>query len=97
MLREDFAEPFWGDDGVELEVIFERVVGLVEPALVEIEDAGLVAIEPDGVAFGLAEFAAGDLIDDKWAAVGVSLGVFEAADEVDTRGAVAVLIGAAEL
>ena len=97
VLSENFAEFFWGDDGVILEVFFERIVGLVEPELVEVEDAGLVAIEPDGVAFGFTEFATSDFIDDEWAAVGVSLGVFETADEVDARGTVAVLVSAAEL
>ena len=97
VLGEDFAEFLWGDDGVELEVIFEGIVGLVEPELIEVEDASLVAVEPDGVTFGFAEFAAGDLINDEWAAISVSLGVFEAANEVNARGAVAVLIGAAKL
>lgn len=97
VLGENFAEFFWGDDGVVLEVFFERIVGLIEPELIEVEDAGLVAVEPDGVAFGFAEFTTGDFINNKRATVSVSLGVFETADEVNTRGAVAVLIGAAEL
>ena len=71
VLSENFAEFFWGDDGVILEVFFERIVGLVEPELVEVEDAGLVAIEPDGVAFGFTEFATSDFIDDEWAAVNI--------------------------
>ena len=97
VLGDDFVEFFWGNDGVILEVIFERVVRLVEPELIEVEDAGLVAIEPDGVTFGFAEFAAGDLVDDKRAAIRVSLGVFEAANEVNARGAVAILVGTTEL
>ncbi len=97
MFGENFVELFWGDESEVLEVIFESVVGLVEPELVEIEDAGFVGIEPDSVAFGLAELAAGDFIDNKWAAVSVGFGVLEAFDEMNARGAVAVLIGAAEL
>ena len=97
VLGDNLAEFFWGDDGVILEVFFERIVGLVEPELVKIKDTGLFAVEPDGVTFGFAELAAGDLIDDKWTGVGVSLGIFEAADEVDARSTVAVLVSTTEL
>ena len=97
VLGEDFAELIRGDDGVVLEVFFENFVRLVEPELVEIENAGLCAVEPDGVTFGLAEFAAGDFVDNERAGISVGFGALEAADEVDTRGAVAVLVGTAEL
>ena len=97
VLGEDFAELVRGDEGVVLEVFFENFVRLVEPELIEIENAGFVTVEPDGIAFGLAEFAAGDFIDNERARVSVGFSAFEAADEVDTRGAVAVLVGAAEL
>jgi hypothetical protein len=70
---------------------------LVEPELVEVENTGLVGIEPDGVAFGFAEFAAGNLVDNERARVAVGGGVFEALNEMNARGAVAILIGAAEL
>ena len=94
---EDLVECFGGDESEVLEVVGKGVVGLVEPELVEVENAGFGGIKPNGVAFGLAEFAAGDFVDNEWARVGVGLGVFEALDEVDARGAVAVLVGAAEL
>ena len=97
VLGENLLEFFWHDEGEVFEVIFKRVVGLVEPELIEVEDAGFICIEPDGVAFGFAEFAAGDLVDNERAGVGVGLGALEAADEVNARGAVAVLVGAAEL
>ncbi len=97
VLGEDIVEFFWGDEGVILEVFAEDLIWLVEPELVEVENAGFFAVEPDGVTFGLTEFAAGDLVDDERAGVGVSLGALEATNEVDTRGAVAVLVGAAEL
>lgn len=97
VLGEDFVELFWGDESEVLEVIFEGVIGLVEPELVEVEDAGFIGIEPDSVAFGFAEFAAGDLVDNERTAISVCLGVFEALDKVNTGGAVAILVGAAEL
>ena len=97
VLSEDFVELFWSDESEVLEVIFESVIRLVEPELVEVEDAGFIGIEPDGVAFGFAEFAASNFVDDEWAAISVCLGVFEALDEVNTGGTVAVLVGATEL
>lgn len=97
VFRENLVEFFWHDKSEELEVIFERFVGLVEPELVEVENTGFFGVEPDGVAFGFAEFAAGSLIDDKRARVTVGFGAFETLDEVNTRGTVAELVGAAEL
>ena len=97
VLGEDFAELVRGDEGVILEVFAEDLIWLVEPELVEVENAGFLAVEPDGVAFGLAEFAAGDLVDNERARVSVGFGALETTNEVDARGAVAVLVGAAEL
>jgi hypothetical protein len=97
MRSEDLVELLWHDEGEVFEVIFERVIGLVEPELIEVENAGLISVEPDGVAFGLAKFATGDLVDNEWAGVTIGSGVFEALNEMNTRGAVAVLIGTAEL
>ena len=53
--------------------------------------------EPDGVTFGFAEFAPALWVDYQRGTLSVGLGVFEATDEVDARGAVAVLVGATEL
>ena len=97
VLGEDLIEFFWHDEGEVLEVIFEGVVGLVEPELIGVEDAGFVGIKPDSVAFGLAELAAGDFVDDERARVAVGVGVFEALDEMDARGAVAKLVGTTKL
>ena len=97
VFSENLFKFFRHNEGEVLKVIFEGVIGLVEPELVEVENAGFLWVEPDGVAFGFAEFAAGNLIDDKRAGVAVGFVVFEALDEMDARGAVAKLIGAAEL
>lgn len=97
VLGENFGEFIRGDESEVFEIIFESVVGLVEPELIEVENTGFVAIEPDGVAFGFAKFATGDFINDERAGVGVGFGVLEAANKMNARGAVAVLVGAAEL
>ncbi len=97
VLGEDFFELVRHDEGEVLEVFFESIVGLIEPELVEIEDRGLFGVEPDGIAFGFAEFATGDLVDDERTRVAVGRGILEALDEVDTRGAVAKLVSTAEL
>ena len=97
MSGKDLIEFFRHNKGEVFEVILKCFVGLVEPELIEVENAGFVGIEPDGITFGFAEFAAGNLIDDKWARVAIGSSVFEALDEVDTRGAVAVLVGTAKL
>lgn len=97
MFGEDLVEFFWHDEGEVFEVIFEGVIGLVEPELVEVEDAGFVSVEPDSVTLGLAKLAAGYLVDNQWARVAVCIGVFEALDEMDAGGAVAELVGTAEL
>jgi len=97
MFGEDLVELLWHDESEVLEVICECCVGLVEPELVEVENAGLGAVEPDGVAFGFAEFAAGDFVDDERTGITVGSGVLETFDEMDTTGAVAVLVGATKL
>ena len=97
MLGEDLVEFFWHDEGEVLEVIFEGVIRLVEPELVEVKDAGFVGVEPDGVTLGLTKLAASYLVDNERARVAVGIGVFEALDEMDTGGAVAELVGTAEL
>ena len=97
VLGEDLVEFCWHNEGEILEVIFKCIIGLIKPELIEIKDASFVGIEPDGITFGLAEFAACDFVDDEWARVTVGSGVFEALNEVDARSAVAILIGATEL
>ena len=94
---EDLVEFFSHDEGEIFEVIFEGVVGLVEPELIEVKNAGFFLVEPNGVALRLAEFATRDLVDNKGAGITVGIGVFETLDEMNTRGAVAVLVGTAEL
>ena len=100
---EDLVDFWFVVEGVDFEEVFDGGVGLVELELIEVEDGSVVAGvvvtagEPDGVAFGLAEFAASDGVDDERSGPDVGFGVFEAFDEVDARGAVAVLVGAAEL
>lgn len=97
MTAQNFVEFFWSDESEVFEVIFERFVGLVEPELIEVEDGSFFAIKPDGVAFGFAEFATGDFVDNEWARVAVGCCVFETRNEVNARGTVTKLIGAAEL
>lgn len=97
MFIQNFVEFFWSDESEVFEVIFECFVGLVEPELIEIEDGSFFAIKPDGVAFGFAEFATGDFVDNEWARVAVGCCVFEAGNEMNAGGAVAKLVGAAEL
>lgn len=97
MFIQNFVEFFWGDESEVFEVIFECFVGLVEPELIEIEDGSFFAIKPDGVAFGFAEFATGDFVDNEWARVAVGCCVFETRNKMNARGAVAKLVGAAEL
>ena len=97
MAAQNFVEFFWSDESEVFEVIFERFVGLVEPELIEVEDGSFFAIKPDGVAFGFAEFATGDFVDNEWARVAVGCCVFETRNEVNARGTVTKLIGAAEL
>lgn len=94
---EDLLELFRGDEGVHLEEAIKVIVGLVEPELIEIKDGSLGAIEPDGVAFGLAKLATCNLIDYEWARVSIGLGILEALDEMNARGTVAILVGTAEL
>ena len=94
---EGLLEFFRGDEGEILEIVGEGVVGLIEPELIEVEDAGFFGVEPDGVAFGFTKFATGNLINNERARIDVGFGIFEALDEVDARGAVAVLVGATEL
>lgn len=97
MLFEEGREFRRGDESEELEVFFEGGVGLSEPELVEVEDGGFLAVEPDGVAFGFAELTASGFVDNEGARVGVGVGVLEAANEMDAAGAVTELVGAAEL
>lgn len=97
MTAQNFVEFFWSDESEVFEVIFERFVGLVEPELIEIEDGSFFAIKPNSVAFGLAEFATGDFVDNEWARVAVGRCVFETRNEMNARGTVAKLVGAAEL
>ena len=97
VLGENLFELFWHDESEVLEVIFESFVGLVEPELVEIENAGLFGVEPDGVAFGFAEFATGNFVDNKRTRVTIGFVIFEALNKVDAAGAVTKLIGATEL
>lgn len=97
MTAQNFVEFFWSDESEVFEVIFERFVGLVEPELIEIEDGSFFAIKPDGVALGFAEFATGDFVDNEWARVAVGCCVFETRNEMNARGTVAKLVGAAEL
>lgn len=97
VMGEDGGEFIRGDEGEKFKIFFEGMVGLVEPKLVKIKNRGFGAVEPDSVTFGLAEFATGGFIEDKWAGISVSVGVFEVADEVDARCAVAELVGATEL
>lgn len=97
MTAQNFVEFFWSDESEVFEVIFERFVGLVEPELIEIEDGSFFAIKPDGVAFGFAEFATGDFVDNEWARVAIGCCVFETRNEMNARGAVAELIGATKL
>lgn len=103
MVGEDLVDGGLVEKSVNLEEIFDGIVGLVEPELVEVENRGEVAGavvgggEPDGVAFGFAEFATGNGVDDEGGGPDVGVGVLEAFDEVDARGAVAILVGATEL
>lgn len=97
MTAQNFVEFFWSNESEVFEVIFECFVGLVEPELIEIEDGSFFAIKPDGVAFGLAEFATGDFVDNEWARVAIGCCVFETRNEMNARGAVAELIGATKL
>ena len=97
MAGQNFVEFFWSDESEVFEVIFECFVGLVEPELIEIEDGSFFAIKPDGVALGFAEFATGDFVDNEWTRVAVGCCVFETRNEMNARGAVAKLVGAAEL
>ena len=97
MFGKNLSELIGHDESEVFEVIFESLVGLVEPELVEFVDAGFGSVEPDGVTFGFAELAASDFVDNERARVAVGGSVFETLDEMDTRGAVAILIGAAEL
>ena len=94
---ENFCKFFRGDEGVHLEEAIKVIVGLVEPELIEIKDGSLGAIEPDGVAFGLAKLATRNFVDYERARVSVGFGIFEALDKVDARGTVAILVGTAEL
>ena len=78
MFGHDLIEFFWRNESEVFEVIFDSVIGLIEPELIEVENTSLFGIKPDGVTFGLAEFAAGDFVDDKRAGITVGFGVFEA-------------------
>ncbi len=97
MLGKNLSKLIRHDEGEIFEVIFEGLVGLVEPELVKFVNASFGGVEPDGVAFGLAKFATGNFVDNERARIAVSGGVFEALDEMDAGSAVAVLVGAAEL
>ena len=57
----------------------------------------VLAREPDGVALGFAEFTAGDGVDDERSGPDIGGSVFETLDEMDAAGAVAILVGTAEL
>ena len=74
-LGEDIIELIWHDEGEIFEIIFECVVGLVEPELIEVENTSLVAVKPDGVALGFAKFASRNFVDDEWAAISIGFGV----------------------
>ena len=87
----------WGDEGVDFEIVVNLLIRKIEPKLIEVEDGSLLFGEPDGVAFGFAEFAIGYFVDDERSRPDFSFGVLQAFDKVEARGAVAKLISATEL
>ena len=71
---------------VDFEEIFDGLIGLTEPELIKIKDRGVIAgavvgaSKPDSVAFGFAEFATGDGVDDEGSGPDIGGGVLEAAN-----------------
>lgn len=59
VLFHELADGGQGQKGEEAQQLFDVVVGAADKVAVEVEDGGLEAVEPDGVAGALAELGAG--------------------------------------